>query len=172
MRIRTLTLTAASGAALLAAGLLPASASGAPRPVPAPEGSVSAARLLARVASCTRISQGAYRTDAGAAAATVPVCGTPDAVFWKADMDIDCDGQRTAKCNENTDPYFLPDTAFRQSDGRALRSDTLPYIVVPGPSGVWDHTASGIRGGSVAAVVYGDRVLYAVVGDTGPRGII
>ncbi|MFH0515818.1 glycoside hydrolase family 75 protein [Streptomyces sp. M41] len=172
MRIRTLTLAAALAAALPIAGLLPASAVGTPEPPPSPRpGPVAAAELLAKVRSCSQISNGKYRTDQ-TAPATVPVCGTAGAVFWQADMDIDCDGRRTDKCNEIADPWFLPDTAFHQSDGEPLRSDTLPYVVVPGPSGIWDYRAAGITGGSVAAVVHGDQVLYAVVGDTGPQRII
>ncbi|MCL8015494.1 glycoside hydrolase family 75 protein [Streptomyces sp. AS02] len=170
MRIRTLTLTAASGAALLATAQLPASASGRPQPPPL-EGSVRAADLLAKVSSCAQISKGKFRTDQGAPAA-VPVCGKHGAVFWKADMDIDCDGQRTDSCNENTDPWFQPDTAFHQSDGKPLRSDTLPYVVVPAVSGTWDYKAAGIQGGGVVAVIHGDQVLYAVVGDTGPKAVI
>jgi hypothetical protein len=169
--MRTLTLTAASGAALLAAGLLPASASGTPDPTSPREGPVSAADLLAKVTSCSQISHGRYRTDEETSA-TIPVCGTNGAVFWKADMDIDCDGQRTENCNEDTDPWFLPDTAFHQSDGLPLRSDTLPYVVVPSVSGTWDYSAAGIKGGGVVAVIYDDQVLYAVVGDTGPQRII
>ncbi|MFE6622506.1 glycoside hydrolase family 75 protein [Streptomyces sp. NPDC057740] len=171
MPIRSLTLTAASGAALLAAGLLPAVASGVPDPPFAPEEPVGAADLLAKVASCEQVSNGLYRTDA-TSAPTVPVCGAHGAVFWKSDMDIDCDGRRTARCNEATDPWFQPDTAFHQSDGEPLRSDTLPFVVVPSVSRIWDHSAAGIQGGGVAAVIHDDRLLYAVVGDTGPQRII
>ncbi|MFF8999846.1 glycoside hydrolase family 75 protein [Streptomyces achromogenes] len=135
------------------------------------EDAVTAARLLARAGRCTRVSRGRYRTDAGRPA-TIPVCGTRDAVFWKADLDIDCDGRPTARCNRRTDPVFAAATAVLGSDGRRLNAETLPYIVVPAPSRRWDHRASGVRGGSVAAVVYGDRVRYAVVGDTGPRDLI
>ncbi|MEU7560420.1 glycoside hydrolase family 75 protein [Streptomyces eurythermus] len=135
------------------------------------EDAVTAARLLARAGRCTRVSRGRYRTDAGRPA-TIPVCGTRDAVFWKADLDIDCDGRPTARCNRRTDPVFAPATSVLGSDGRRLNAETLPYIVVPAPSRRWDHRASGVRGGSVAAVVYGDRVRYAVVGDTGPRDVI
>ncbi|MFF0225397.1 glycoside hydrolase family 75 protein [Streptomyces sp. NPDC004629] len=169
MRMRPLTLTAASGAALLAAGLLPANASAAP--ASAQEGTVSAAALLAKVTSCQQISNGTYRTDEETSAA-IPVCGKNGAVFWKADMDIDCDGQRTANCNESTDPWYQDDTAFHQSDGKPLKADTLPYVVVPSPSGIWNYANAGIRGGGVVAVVYADKVEYAVVGDTGPTGII
>ncbi|MFC8195399.1 glycoside hydrolase family 75 protein [Streptomyces sp. NPDC057298] len=167
MRTRTLTLAAAGGAALLAAATLPADAAS----VRAQDGTVTAAALLAELTSCSQISKGRYRTDAGAPA-TVPVCGKNGAVFWKADMDIDCDGQATARCNRRTDPWFQDQTAFHQSDGRPLNSEKLPYVVVPAPSPVWNYASSGIRGGSVAAVIYGDRIQYAVVGDTGPSKII
>ncbi|WP_328421242.1 glycoside hydrolase family 75 protein [Streptomyces sp. NBC_00443] len=167
MRTRRLTLAAAVGAALLATAALPADA----RPADPEEAGVSAADLLAKVTSCSQISNGRYRTDQATPAA-IPVCGTKGAVFWTADMDIDCDGRRTDSCNETTDPWFLPDTAFHQSDGKPLRSDTLPYVVVPSPSGTWDYRAAGIKGGGVVAVIHDDQVLYAVVGDTGPQQII
>ncbi|BCM72328.1 MULTISPECIES: glycoside hydrolase family 75 protein [Streptomyces] len=141
------------------------------RPVARGGGGVTAADLLARTGTCTQLSRGRYRTDAGRPA-TVPVCGTRDAVFWKADLDIDCDGRPTPRCNRRTDPVFAATTAFQQSDGRHLNAETLPYIVIPPPSRRWDHRASGVRGGSVAAVVHRGRVQYAVVGDTGPRDVI
>ncbi|GGV52827.1 hypothetical protein GCM10010261_33690 [Streptomyces pilosus] len=144
------------------------------RAAPVPErgaAPVSAAELLDRVRTCTPVSRGRYRTDQGARA-TVPVCGTRDAVFWKADMDIDCDGRPGRRCNARTDPHFSASTAFAQSDGRPLSAEKLPYVVVPAPSAVWNHRSDGVRGGSVAALVYRDRVRYAVVGDTGPAGII
>ncbi|MFD6205565.1 glycoside hydrolase family 75 protein [Streptomyces rubiginosohelvolus] len=181
MRTRMLALTsAACGAALLGAAALPASASGsssgsASGSAQEPEaeaGVVTAAQLLAEVRACSRISKGRYRTDSGSAKATVPVCGTRDAVFWKADMDIDCDGRKTRACNRKTDPYFLPETAFQSSRGEPLDSAALPHVVVPGPSKVWDYRKAGLTGGSVVAVVYRDRVRYGVIGDTGPTGII
>jgi hypothetical protein len=171
VRIRTLTLAAASGAALLAAGVLPANASGSSGPASTQEGSVSAADLLAKVTSCSRISNGTYRTDEETSA-TIPVCGKNGAVFWKADMDIDCDGQRTSNCNEDTDPWYQDDTAFHQSNGSPLKADSLPYVVVPSSSGTWDYTSAGIKGGGVVAVIYNNKVEYAVVGDTGPTQII
>jgi hypothetical protein len=132
---------------------------------------VTAADLLARVRVCKQVSRGRFRTDAGNSA-TVPVCGTRDAVFWKADLDVDCDGRPTARCNRRTDPLFAAATAFQQSDGRHLSAERLPYIVVPAPSHRWNPRRYGVHGGSVAAVVYRDRVRYAIVGDTGPRDII
>ncbi|MPY61781.1 glycoside hydrolase family 75 protein [Streptomyces spongiae] len=171
MRSRTLTLTAAAAAALLSTAALAANASGTPRPASPREGTVSAADLLAKVTSCSQISNGKYRTDEETSA-TVPVCGKNGAVFWKADMDIDCDGQRTSKCNEDTDPWYQDDTAFHQSDGKPLRADSLPYVVVPSSSSIWNYSSAGIKGGGVVAVIYNNKVEYAVVGDTGPNKII
>ncbi|MFE7130482.1 glycoside hydrolase family 75 protein [Streptomyces sp. NPDC057638] len=173
MHPRTLALAAASGAAVLAAAALPASGARAMAPqVPGVlEGTVGAAELLAKVTQCDRISNGLYRKDAGASP-TVPVCGLNGAVFWKADMDIDCDGQITTECNSSTDKSFLPDTSFHQSDGKPLNSEKLPYVVVPSPSSLWRYTADGIKGGGVVAVIYDGEVRYGVVGDTGPAQII
>ncbi|WP_329332185.1 glycoside hydrolase family 75 protein [Streptomyces sp. NBC_00663] len=171
MRVQSLTL-AAAGVALLAPTTSPAAEPVAHQePVVRHEGDVRAADLLARVRDCVPVSRGRYATDEGLPA-TVPVCGTDEAVFWKADMDIDCDGRPGRLCNRRTDPLFSDATAYQQADGRYLSAERLPYIVVPAPSRVWDYRAAGVRGGSVAAVIYKDRVQYAVVGDVGPRGII
>ncbi|MET8944343.1 glycoside hydrolase family 75 protein [Streptomyces sp. NPDC004542] len=166
------------GAALPPAAVPPAAvARGAARPgaaaVSRSEGRVPAADLLARLHHCAPVSHGRYRTDSsGSGSAKVRICGTDEAVFWTADMDIDCDGRPTARCNRRTDPLFSAATAFHQSDGRHLSAEHLPYIVVPARSHIWNPHANGVRGGSVAAVVYRDTVRYAVVGDTGPRDII
>ncbi|MDW4909884.1 glycoside hydrolase family 75 protein [Streptomyces sp. ADMS] len=168
MRVQTLTL-AAAGAALLAPTTLPAAVH-SNEPVRY-EGNVRAADLLAKVRDCAPVSNGHYRSDAGTPA-DIPVCGTEDVVFWKADMDIDCDGQAGPRCNGRTDPYFADTTAYQQSDGRQLDAERLPFIVVPVASSIWNYRDHGIRGGSVAAVIYENRVQYAVVGDTGPHDII
>ncbi|MGW4239987.1 glycoside hydrolase family 75 protein [Streptomyces sp. NPDC004749] len=148
------------------AGTTPAWHRAAPDPAP-----VTAAALRAGAGRCERISKGAYRTD-GAGPAHVAVCGAEGAVFWKAPLTVVCDGQVTVRCNDRADPRFANTTAYTQSNGLPLNAEKLPYIVVPSPSGVWDHRDFGIGGGSVAAVVHGDTVRYAVVGDTGPPGTI
>jgi hypothetical protein len=169
VRVRSLT-PAALGAALLAPVALPALAN--PRQaIHRYEGSVTAADLLAKARGCVRASEGLYRSDAGAPA-VIPVCGLDGAVFWKADMDIDCDGRSGPRCNRDTDPSFQSMTSFQQSDGRYLSSETLPFVVVPVPSRIWDYRVHGIKGGSVAAVIHEGRVQYAVVGDTGPQNVI
>ncbi len=172
VRTRTLALAAASGAALLATVTLsPAAHAGPARGANLNEGSVSAADLLAKVTSCSQISNGKYRTDEETSA-TVPVCGKNGAVFWKADMDVDCDGEITAACNEDTDPWFQNGTAFETSAGKPLNAEKLPYVVVPSTSSIWNYSDAGIKGGGVVAVIYDNKVEYAVVGDTGPNKII
>jgi hypothetical protein len=172
VRVHSLT-PAVAGIALLAPTTLPAAPPPPVRvePVVRREGAVLAADLLAKVRDCVPVSAGRYRSDAGRPA-TIPVCGARGAVFWKADMDIDCDGRPSARCNRRTDPLFSEATAFQQSDGRHLSAERLPYIVVPAAGAIWNHRKHGVRGGSVAAVVHRDRVQYAVVGDVGPRDII
>ncbi len=172
MSFQSLTLVAA-GAALLAPTMptAPPEADEGPEVRRETDVDVSAADLLSKVRKCDPVSHGRYRSDSRAPA-KIPVCGARGAVFWKADLDIDCDGQPTRHCNRRTDPYFSAATAFQQSDGRYLNPERLPYIVVPTPSDIWDHGAHGIHGGSVAAVVYRGRVQYAVVGDVGPHDII
>ncbi|MFI1328688.1 glycoside hydrolase family 75 protein [Streptomyces sp. NPDC020845] len=166
---------ALAGAGLLAVSVTTGAGAATRGPAPAPksanEGTVTAAQLLAKVQGCSQISNGKYRTDEETSA-TIPVCGANGAVFWKADMDIDCDGQVTSRCNGDTDPWFQDDTAFHQSDGKPLIADKLPYVVVPSTSSIWNYSQAGIKGGGVVAVIYNNKVEYAVVGDTGPTKII
>lgn len=171
MRVQYLML-AAAGATLLVPATPPVRS---PQPLEGPAlpraGAVRAAELLARARDCTPVSRGRYRSDLGRPA-EIPVCGTRDAVYWKADLDIDCDGRPGPRCNTRTDPLFSDVTAYPQSDGRPLSAERLPYVVVPAPSRVWDHRDHGVRGGTVVAVVHYDRVRYGVVGDVGPRRVI
>src|SRR4051812_45583877 len=134
-------------------------------------GGPSAAQLLAKVTNCQQISNGAYATDEGQGG-SIPVCQANGAVFFKGDMDVDCDGVRTSQCNEQTDCCFYPDTAFHTSNDQPLNAAQLPYIVLPSPSGIWDYRTAGIDGGAVVAVIYNNQGTYAVVGDTRPTGVI
>ncbi|WP_432168038.1 glycoside hydrolase family 75 protein [Streptomyces sp. bgisy031] len=177
LRTRTPALAAACSAALLVPAT-PAQAHasdarerGSRRAGGLHEGSVRAADLLAELKGCQQISRGRYRSDEGAPA-NIPVCGKGDAVYWKADMDIDCDGRSGVHCNTRTDPLFLNATAYQDSHGGALSAENLPYVVVPGASPLWSPASHGIRGGTVAAIIYRDKVQYAVVGDTGPNDVI
>ncbi|TQJ04299.1 peptidoglycan-binding protein [Amycolatopsis cihanbeyliensis] len=132
----------------------------------------SGSELSAVVQQCDQqVSNGRYAERSGQSR-TVPVCATGNAVHWRSGMTIDCDGQRTAKCNSSTDPTYWHQTAWQQPDGKYLNAEKLPYVVVPISTSTWDHYDSGITGGTVVAVVYEGRVVYGVVGDRGPRDAI
>jgi hypothetical protein len=132
----------------------------------------TADQLRDRVAGCeTQVSPGLYAEREGMTR-DIPVCGTGAAVHWKSGMTVDCDGQRTAQCNEDTDPAYQPETAFPQSDGQPLIAAELPYVVLPLASDTWNYRDSGLTGGTVVAAVYEDTVVYGVIGDLGPSGQI
>ncbi|KFU80752.1 chitosanase of glycosyl hydrolase group 75 [Amycolatopsis lurida] len=153
-------------AMVVAAGLAPAATAAA-----SPEAAPTAQQLLAKTTSCKQVSNGKYKTDEETGR-TIAVCDAGSAVFWKADMDVDCDGQPTARCNKNTDPWFQDGTAYPRSDGKALIADQTPYVVVPSISSTWNFEKAGLKGAGSCAVIYNDKVLYTVIGDTGPKDII
>jgi len=145
----------------------PAASSAAPSASPsAPASPPTAEQLLAKTTNCdSPVTKDPLQTDEDAPS-DVNVCGMKGAVFMKADMDIDCDGQETDQCNSDTDCCFQNDTTFHQSDGQPLNSAELPYIVLPESSDNWKWEDNGIDGGSVVAVIYNNKITYAVFGDT------
>ena len=139
-----------------------------PDGMPAPP---TAAELLARIASCNPVIGGPF-SDSSGLPADRKICGLPDAVFWKADMDIDCDGQPSGECNSMTDPDYQGQTSATDSMGQPLDAGALPYVVVPGISSRFDYSAAGLTFGTVFAVIYDNKLEYGVFGDTGPTAII
>lgn len=137
----------------------------------APAGSpVSAADLLAKLSSCSQLGGTTkFRTDASTAK-TVPVCGATGAVWWKADLDVDCDGGKSATCVN--DPDYQSETAGVDSKGKPLDASTLPYVVIPGSSNGFNYKTAGLRMGSVVAVIYNDKLAFGILGDVGPAGVI
>jgi hypothetical protein len=133
-------------------------------------GAPTADDLLGKLATCTKVG-GDYATDSGGAA-TVSICGLTNAVFWKADLDVDCDGKMSTQCNLTADPAYQNQTSATDSHGDPLDAATLPYVVVPLPSSRFDYPAGGLALGSVIAVIYNGKVQYGVFGDEGPNNII
>ena len=131
----------------------------------------TAADLVDRIASCDQIVGGPYAAGSSQPA-NISVCGLPSAVFWTADLDVDCDGKVSTKCNSMTDPWFMGQTAASDSNGDPLDAAALPYVVIPGRSTRFDYRAAGLAMGSVVAVVHGDVVVYGVLGDVGPSAYI
>jgi hypothetical protein len=136
-------------------------------------GSITAEALLALVASCSPVSKGKYLTDADSPQPpSIDICGLKGAVFWKADMDVDCDGQTTAQCSLATDPAYQDQTSATDSQDQPLVASELPYVVIPLPSARFDYTQQGLALGSVVAVIYQGQVAFGVFGDEGPEDII
>jgi len=131
----------------------------------------TAADLLAKLATCDPVAGGPFAADSGGTA-DVSICSYAGALFWKADLDVDCDGKETPQCNLTTDPAFQAQTAATDSNGDFLDAAALPFVVVPGISSRFDFTAAGLAMGSVVAVIYQDRVEYGPLGDIGPTAII
>jgi regulation of enolase protein 1 (concanavalin A-like superfamily) len=125
---------------------------------------VTADSLLALTNTCKVVSSHTYALDDGT---KTNICSLNGAVFWKADMDIDCDGKTTTQCNSSTDCCYQNDTAFHNNAGEPLTASVTPYIVIPN-----DFHYTGLNGGNVAAVIYNGKIQYAVFGDTGPTDII
>jgi hypothetical protein len=158
MRLVRVLTAAASAAAILAAAH---AASAAP----------SASQLIAKMKTCKAISTGKYKTDSETGK-TISVCQATGGIWWKADMDIDCDGKVTSACSTKTDPWFQPDTALHSSTGQPLDASKLPYVVIPSESSLWRFSKSNIKLGAVVAVITNNKVEYGVFGDTGPAQII
>lgn len=132
--------------------------------------SPTAQQLRDKLATCTVIG-GTYAADSGGTS-NINICGLTGAVFWIADLDVDCDGKTTTKCNLTADPAYQNQTAATDSAGQPLDAAALPYVVVPGKSTRWDYKAAGLQMGSLFAVIYKDSVMYGVAGDIGPTSII
>jgi hypothetical protein len=131
----------------------------------------TAAQLLAKVSGCAVASNGRYATDDGEAS-TVDICRTGAVYHWTADMDIDCDGITTTHCNPTTDPWYQDQTSFQTSTGNWFTSDVTHYYVIPLPSSRFSYSGAGIKPGTVAAIIYNNKLVYAVFADEGPDDII
>jgi hypothetical protein len=97
-----------------------------------------------------------------ALADTAAICGLNGAVYWVADMDIDCDGRNTPGTRCAAVAHGL-DTFAHTANGAALAGSVTPFVVVPG-----NLTIPGLRAGGVVAVInqLTRQIAYAVFGDT------
>ncbi len=131
------------------------------------------ARVLALTANCANRLGGDYKAKIEASwPANIPICGLKGAVFWNADMDIDCDGLETKTCNLVTDPAFQSQTSATDSMGKFLDASIVPYVVIPLPSTRWDSNKAGIELGQVVLVIYQGKMAFGVFADEGPPSII
>lgn len=79
---------------------------------------------------------------------------------------IDADGAGGAWKKDKTGQSK---TALTYKDGGSLNPSALPYISLPMD---FHSTHPGVKLGDYAAVTYGAKTLYAIVGDAGPEGVI
>lgn len=126
-------------------------------------GGPTAQAILDRVAGCGGTAiKGGFGTD-GPGAISMFACG--GAVYWRADLDVDCDGIQTPPCD--TDPTGQPQTSIVDlTPSGDVDPTLLPYFVIPLglPESAW-YEAHGIALGQVGAVVYGGQVRYGIFAD-------
>ena len=171
VRVQSLTL-AAAGAALLAPTTLSGAGPGCARAEPVVAGAratSAAADLLAKVRDCTPVSRGRYRSDDGKPR-DHPGLRHPGRRLLE--------GRHGHRLRRPARPAAATAAPTRSSPTPPPTSSPTAAIWTPNasrtsscppPSRIWNHRDYGVRGGSVAAVVYRDRVQYAVVGDIGPQ---
>jgi hypothetical protein len=139
--------------------------------VAAAVGDPTASQLLAMTRSCDEVSDGKYAMREGGRE-RISVCKKKSAYFWTSDMAIDCDGQPTDACNPDTDSTFSEGTNFKTSTGEYFTADVTRYFVIPLPSYRFDYRDAGIKPGNVGAVIYNNKLVYAVLADLGPADSI
>jgi len=132
----------------------------------------SASTLLPLLAACTtQVSQGLLAPRSGHAA-DVPVCALSNALFWKSELAVDCDGKQTTTCNSKKDPQYQNSTVGKDSAGNSLDASVVAYVEVPVKNAVFDYAAAGLSMGSVVAVIYNGQLAYGVVGHEQDAGQI
>lgn len=85
-------------------------------------------------------------------------------LFYDAKMGVDADGSPLSRKREGPNQ---PETSFRYPtpDRASVDADKVPYIVIPGGGFAKEL---GVELGDIAAVVYRDKLAYALVADIGP----
>jgi hypothetical protein len=81
-------------------------------------------------------------------------------LYYESLLELDSDGSEYMA----QDPTGQPKTSLLYHDGKPLDANAVPYFVLPKPLA----DQMGIRLGDVAAVIYGDKVEFAIFGDVGP----
>ena len=82
-------------------------------------------------------------------------------ILFDAKMGVDADGSDYAR--KRAKYPDSPDTSLRYSDKTSLDADKVAYVVLP----LGFPEATGLALGDVAAIIYRDKITYAIVGDQG-----
>jgi hypothetical protein len=159
--------------AIVAAGLVAASLVVVPAMAATQAAPPTAQQLLTRAKKHTTASKGNYKSDdEKGVPANIPIYKAGTAFTWTADMDVDCDGIAGKVCKKANDPWYQGRTSFKTSKGKWFSAEQTHYYVIPLWSDRFDYRKHGIKPGSIAAIIYKGKVLYAVFADEGPSNII
>jgi len=122
--------------------------------------------LLNKVAACSAtatVAKSGFGLDSGQGNIAMYQC--QGAIYWQADMDVDCDGIQTSPCD--TDKTGQPQTSIVDAAPNGDVDPTkLPYFVIPlgSPETTW-YKSFGIELGQVGAVIYNGSVRYGIFAD-------
>lgn len=85
-------------------------------------------------------------------------------LVYQSELQLDTDGWPDG--GSRGDLTWQPDTALEYAGGGYVNANTVPYFVLPGN---W-FAQFGIKVGDLGAIVYQDKLAFAVFADTGPKG--
>ena len=89
-------------------------------------------------------------------------------LYLDSDLELDTDGwPGGAQTGEET---WNADTSLHTQDRQPIDANSVPYIVLPLPTG-WSQQF-GVSMGDYAAVIFRDRLCFAVFADLGPKNRI
>jgi hypothetical protein len=126
----------------------------------------TAQQILDKVAACgatATVAKGGFGLDGGKGNISIYQC--QGALYWKADMDVDCDGILTPPCD--TDVTGQPQTSIvDDAPSGDVDATKLPYFVIPlgDPGSAW-YKSFNVDLGQVGAVIYKDSVRYGIFAD-------
>jgi hypothetical protein len=82
-------------------------------------------------------------------------------LVFQSQLQLDTDGWPDGQ----SDPDWQRTTSLRCHDGNYVNANEVPYFVLPGG---W-YSQFGIKLGDLAAIIYKDKLAFAVFADTGPK---
>lgn len=90
-------------------------------------------------------------------------------LYIDADLDVDADGSPRAKL---IDPIYGQESTSLEISGKPVDAESVPYFVLPGNNPRAQdrfYYQMGFRLGDIGAVIYEDRVEFAIFADVGPK---
>jgi hypothetical protein len=118
------------------------------------------ARLLGDIVTSIKQAQPIKQKFAGVAFAGRLSAGE---LVYQSELQLDTDGWPDGK--GQGDSSWQPDTTLRYGNGGFINANAVPYFVLPGG---W-YGQFGIKVGDVGAIVYKDKLAFAVFADVGPK---